>query len=80
MTVEMIKAIWRYVILLGLFPVWWVLFFFIALFISVLDLIMNLRWEFTRTAREIGLGLNPIKMFIELESDLREEIKRQWKK
>lgn len=79
MTVEMIKAIWWYVILLGIFPVWWVLFFFIALFISILDLIMNLRWEFTITAREIGLGLNPIKMFIELESDLRDEIKQEWK-
>lgn len=76
----MSKAIWQYVILIGLFPFWWVVFFFFTLLISILNFIVNFEWGFTKYAKEFGLGLDPIKMFIELECDLREEIKRQWKK
>ena len=76
----MSKAIWQYVILIGLFPFWWGLFFFFTLLMSILNFIVNFEWIFMKYAKEFGLGLNPIKMFIELESDLREEIKRQWKK
>ena len=76
----MSKAIWQYAIFIFLFPVWWVLFFLMTILVSVLKFIINFEWSFMSFAKEFGLMLNPVKMFIKLECDLREEIKRQWKK